>query len=55
MLPSRLYDISGHSTTTPPFENVTLTFGLEMGRLAPTIPIRDVMDIHQPPFCYTYV
>lgn len=55
MLPSRLYDISGRSTTEPPFENVTLDFVLEMGLLAPNITIRDVMNIHQQPSCYTYV
>ncbi|KAF8802290.1 Di-copper centre-containing protein [Phlegmacium glaucopus] len=55
MLPSRLYDISGRSTITPPFQNVTLDFGLEMGDLAPTIPIRDVMDLRQKPSCYAYV
>ena len=55
MLPSRRYDISGRSTITAPFKNVTLDFGLEMGLLAPAIPIRDVMDIYQQPSCYTYV
>lgn len=55
MLHSRLYEISGRSTITPPFQDVTLAFGLEMGELGPTIPIQDVMNIHQKPSCYAYV
>lgn len=55
MLPSRLSDISGRSTTTAPFQNVTLDFGLEMGNLSTIVPIRDVMNIHQQPSCYAYV
>ncbi|KAJ3515550.1 hypothetical protein NLJ89_g1689 [Agrocybe chaxingu] len=56
MLPSRLYEVSGRSTTTPPFRNITLDFIIEMGEsLGPSVPIRDVMDIHSPPNCYTYV
>jgi len=52
---SRLYEISGHSTTTPPFQNVTLDFKLEMGNFAPWLSIREVMNIHKEPSCYTYV
>ena len=55
MLPSRLFDISGHSTPDPPFSNITLDFKLDMGNLAPNITIRDVMDIHDQLNCYTYV
>ncbi|KAH9478721.1 Tyrosinase P [Psilocybe cubensis] len=54
-LPQRLYEISGRSTTTPPFKNVTLDYTLLMGNLGETRPIRDVMDIHSEPLCYTYV
>ena len=55
MLPSRLFEISGRSTTDPPYQNVTLDFELEMGNQAPKVPIRDVMDIHDGSNCYTYV
>ena len=51
----RLYEVSGRSTITPPFQNITLDFGLEMGGFAPITPIRQVMDIHSEPMCYTYV
>jgi tyrosinase len=55
MLPHRLYEISGRSTTQPPFHNVTLDYPLLMGTLGPNVPIRDVMDIWTTPNCYTYV
>ena len=55
MLPDRLYEISGRSTIDPPFVDVTLDYPLDMGTLADTIPIRDVMDIWSAPNCYTYV
>lgn len=55
MLPSRLYEISGRSTPDPPYENITLNFQLEMGNQARSVPIRDVMDIHDDSNCYTYV
>ena len=55
MLPSRLYEISGRSSPDPPYENVTLNFPLEMGNQARSVPIRDVMDIHDSSNCYTYV
>jgi hypothetical protein len=32
-----------------------LDFGLELGDFAPLMPIREVMDIHSRPMCYTYV
>ncbi|KAF9051998.1 hypothetical protein BJ165DRAFT_1384778 [Panaeolus papilionaceus] len=50
----RLWEITGRSTTTPPFVNVTLDYMLIMGTLANDVPIRDVMDTHQSPQCYTY-
>ena len=56
MLPSRLYEISGRSTTTPPYENVTLDSKLELGNFYAWPTIREVMDIHrEPSLCYTYV
>nr|AIO05492.1 tyrosinase [Hypsizygus marmoreus] len=54
--PSRLFDISGRSTVDPPYQNVSLVFPLEMGVLAPLLPIRKVMDIlHGDSLCYQYV
>ena len=55
MLPSRLYEMSGRSTTTPPFKDVTLDSELEMGEFEGWLSIREVMDIHKDPNCYTYV
>ena len=55
MLPSRLYEMSGRSTTTPPFVDVTLDSELEMGEFEGWLSIREVMDIHKDPNCYTYV
>ena len=55
MLPSRLYEVSGRSTVTPPFQNVTLDSKLEMENFEAWLTIRDVMDIHREPSCYTYV
>ena len=52
---TRLYDVSGRSTITPPFHNITLDFGLDLGDFAPIMPIHQVMDIHSGPMCYTYV
>lgn len=51
----RLYQVTGRSTVRPPHTNVTLDFSLEFGRFAPSVAIRDVMDIHAKPLCYTYV
>ncbi|KAF8954699.1 hypothetical protein BDZ97DRAFT_1927844 [Flammula alnicola] len=56
MLPMRLFEISGRSTIVPPFVNVTLDHPLQMdSALGPTVPIREVVDIHSGPNCYTYV
>ena len=55
MLPSRLKEISGRSTITPPFQNITLDSKLEMGDFEASLTIREVMDIHREPSCYTYV
>ncbi|KJA25575.1 hypothetical protein HYPSUDRAFT_53099 [Hypholoma sublateritium FD-334 SS-4] len=54
--PSRLYDISGRSSQTPPFVNVTLDYPLEMAQsIGPTVPLWKVMDIRSEYNCYTYV
>jgi tyrosinase len=53
--PKRLFEISGRSTVDPPFVNVTLDFQLDMGALAPPVPIRDVMDIGGDTLCIDYV
>ncbi|KAJ7088705.1 tyrosinase [Mycena epipterygia] len=51
---SRIEDMSGRSTTYPPFVNVTLDFELNMMMLAPTVTIREVMDIRNELLCYMY-
>ncbi|KAL0948838.1 hypothetical protein HGRIS_008961 [Hohenbuehelia grisea] len=53
-LKKRLKDISGRTSIDPPFVNVTLDFKLNLGVLAPAIPIRDVMDVRNSPLCYQY-
>ncbi|KAF9051996.1 hypothetical protein BJ165DRAFT_1601496 [Panaeolus papilionaceus] len=52
--PGRLWEISGRSTTDPPYEEVTLDYPLVMGSLGPTTPIRQVMDTLSNTSCYTY-
>lgn len=51
----RLYEITGRSTVAPPYTDVTLDFDLDFGALAPSLKIRQVMNIHEAPACYTYV
>ena len=54
--PARLYEISGRSSQTPPFVNVTLDYPLEMAQsIGPTVPLWKVMDIRSAYNCYTYV
>ncbi|KAJ8488247.1 hypothetical protein ONZ45_g14025 [Pleurotus djamor] len=53
-LSKRLEEISGYTTFTPPFTNVTLDFKLKMDKLGALMPIRDVMDIRASPMCYEY-
>jgi tyrosinase len=50
----RLKEISGPTSINPPYVNVTPDFMLTFGTLGPSVPIRDVMDIHSPTLCYTY-
>jgi len=51
----RLHEISGRSNVHPPYKNVTLDFMLKSSTLAPTVLIRDVMNILGPVLCYDYV
>ena len=53
--PKRLREISGYTTTDPPFTNATLDFPLNMLSLARAVPIRDVMNITGDTLCYKYV
>ncbi|KAJ3515549.1 hypothetical protein NLJ89_g1692 [Agrocybe chaxingu] len=55
MLPGRLAEVSGYSTYEPPHVNITLDFELYVGSVGDSVPIREVMDIHKAPNCYTYV
>jgi tyrosinase len=50
----RLGDMSGRSTVDPPHVNVALDFELKMMKLAPTVTIREVMDIRNELLCYAY-
>ncbi|KAJ7176749.1 tyrosinase [Mycena filopes] len=53
---SRIEEISGRSTVDPPpyVNNVTLSFELGMEMLAPTVTVREVMDIRNELLCYMY-
>ncbi|KAJ7041051.1 tyrosinase [Mycena alexandri] len=51
---SRLEDVSGRSNVDAPDVNVTLDFELGMEMLAPTVTIREVMDIRNDLLCYVY-
>lgn len=60
-LPARLYDISGPVELLGPITgpNVTLSFPIDLGPLAPGLTIRDLMDVKggkagTGPLCYTY-
>jgi hypothetical protein len=53
-LSSRIDDMSGRSTVDMPYVNVTLDFELGMMKLAPTVTIREVMDIRNALLCYVY-
>ncbi|KAF8201276.1 monooxygenase [Mycena galopus ATCC 62051] len=51
---SRIQEMSGRSTADPPYTNVTLDFELDMLTIAPTVTIREVMDIRNDLLCYMY-
>ncbi len=52
---SHLYEISGPTTKTGPRVELTLDYILKMGSMGPSVTVRDVMDLHAEPNCYTYV
>ncbi|KAH7031367.1 uncharacterized protein B0I36DRAFT_122126 [Microdochium trichocladiopsis] len=65
--PARKSDIGGPDTMwggpfnvinpyvgTIPYKNITLDFALEYPLMAPTVKIRDVMDVSAPNLCYKY-
>ncbi|KAJ7100707.1 tyrosinase [Mycena belliarum] len=52
--PSRLDEVSGRSTPSPPFASVSLDFELDMKNLGPVVKIREMMDIRNNALCYTY-
>ncbi|KAG6828514.1 hypothetical protein H0H92_007731 [Tricholoma furcatifolium] len=51
----RLYQISGRSTQTPPYVDVTLNYTLLTGPLSEPLQIHQVMDIGNNLLCYSYV
>lgn len=60
-LKARLLDISGPTTLLGPITgpNVTLSFPIEMGPLAPIVTVKNLMDIQglksgSGPLCYDY-
>lgn len=51
---TRLNAIGGPTTNPPGTEEVTLDFVLEYPTLAPSVTVREVMDISKTPSCYEY-
>ena len=54
-LATRLHEVGGQTTprdTTGP--NVTADFEVNMGAIAPSIPISDLLDTEGDVLCYTY-
>ncbi|KAF5325995.1 hypothetical protein D9611_000744 [Ephemerocybe angulata] len=50
----RLQEIGGRSSPNPPYGVVTLDYPLEFAGFAPTVPIRDAIDVGYEPYCYAY-
>ncbi|KAJ6504088.1 tyrosinase, partial [Mycena vitilis] len=51
---SRVTEISGRLTADPPYSNVTLDSELGMMEFAPTVTVKEVMDIRNDLLCYMY-
>lgn len=49
-----MYALSGPTTQTAPFEEITLDFLLPFTTLAEPIAVREVMDIESEPSCFQY-
>ena len=52
---NRLYALSGPTTQTAPFTNITLDFKMPFTTLAQPIAVREVMDAESEPGCFQYV
>ncbi|KAF7313884.1 Tyrosinase central domain-containing protein [Mycena chlorophos] len=50
----RVVDMSGRSTVDPPYQNVTLSYELDLLGLAPVMEIREMMDTRSELLCYIY-
>ncbi|EAU92372.2 hypothetical protein CC1G_00591 [Coprinopsis cinerea okayama7 len=53
-LPSRLYQMGGHTSAFPPHGEATLDHELLFADFAPSLTVRDAMDPRMEPYCYTY-
>jgi tyrosinase len=51
---NRLYALSGPTTQTPPFTNITLDFKMPFTSIAAPLAVREVMDIESEPSCFQY-
>ncbi|KAG2022589.1 tyrosinase central domain-containing protein [Coprinopsis cinerea AmutBmut pab1-1] len=53
-LPSRLCQMGGQASVSPPHGETTLDYDMSFADLAPTVRVGETMDLRMEPYCYTY-